>query len=157
VHRLLPAALTGAAVAWVALLLVAPVMPRESAIVYELGGRVCHQRPERSFHLGGVQLPVCARCLGLYASGAAAAVAAWLVTLRSGGVPGSRGARLLFALAAAPTVATVALEWLGLISPANLTRAVASLPLGGAAGFLFVRMLLAEARPRTERSASAAK
>ena len=151
-HRLLPAALTGVAVVWLALLLLAPVMPRQAAVVYELGGRVCHQRPERSFHLAGIQLPVCARCLGLYASGTMAAAAAWLVTRRTGTVPDARAARLLFAVAAAPTMLTVALEWLGLIDPSNLARALASLPLGGAAGWLFVRMLLVEPRPRTERS-----
>ena len=47
-------------------------------------GRVCHQRPERSFHVAGVQLPVCARCTGLYVSGAAGALAA-LARLRGAG------------------------------------------------------------------------
>ncbi len=29
-------------------------------------GRICHQRPERSFFVNGSQLPICARCIGLY-------------------------------------------------------------------------------------------
>ena len=37
-----------------------------AAGTYLIGGVVCHQRPERSFHLHGVQMPVCARCAGLY-------------------------------------------------------------------------------------------
>ena len=37
-----------------------------SAGTYLIGGVVCHQRPDRSFHLHGVQMPVCARCAGLY-------------------------------------------------------------------------------------------
>lgn len=28
----------------------------------------CHQKPERSFHLGNFQFPVCARCTGFYIS-----------------------------------------------------------------------------------------
>jgi uncharacterized membrane protein len=144
-HGLLPAALTSVAVVWAALLLLAPLAPREAALVYDLAGRVCHQRADRSFHLAEVQLPVCARCSGLYASGAAAAVAAWLIRRRSVVAHDARAVRLLFAAAAAPTVATVAFEWLGLAAPSNLARAAAALPLGAAAGWIFVRMLLAEA------------
>ena len=44
--------------------------------VYIAGALICHQRPERSFHVWGVQWPVCARCLGLYAGAAIGAVMA---------------------------------------------------------------------------------
>ena len=43
----------------------APVL-RAAAVVYALGSFICHQRPERSFRFSGVQVPVCARCEGLY-------------------------------------------------------------------------------------------
>src|SRR6478672_3572793 len=46
------------------------------AAVYEVGSFLCHQLPERSFHFRGAQLPVCARCIGLYVGAAAAALAA---------------------------------------------------------------------------------
>ncbi len=159
-HRALPAALTAVAVVWLGLLLLAPLVPREASLVYQFASGVCHQRPERSFSLAGAQLPVCARCFGLYLSGAIAAAAAYLARLRRPAsarlrlTASARQARILFAVAAAPTVLTVAAEWIGIASPSNLARAVASLPLGAAAGWLFVRMLLAEAgrHPRTERS-----
>lgn len=32
---------------------------------YAVGAAVCHQRPDRSFALGGNQLPVCERCLAI--------------------------------------------------------------------------------------------
>ena len=35
-----------------------------------VSSRICHQRPERSFAIAGIQMPVCARCSGLYVSGA---------------------------------------------------------------------------------------
>ena len=55
------------AAAWVAVILLAPWLPVPVAgVVYLLGGRLCHQIAERSFHLDGAQLPVCARCLGVY-------------------------------------------------------------------------------------------
>src|SRR5687767_6864982 len=37
-----------------------------SSAVYGAFGRVCHQIPERSFHVVGQPLAVCARCTGLY-------------------------------------------------------------------------------------------
>ena len=41
-------------------------------MVYLFGGRICHQIAERSFFLDGAQMPVCARCLGIYAGAAVA-------------------------------------------------------------------------------------
>ena len=144
-RKVLPVALAALGVVWVALLVLAPFAPRQTVLVYEFAGRICHQRPERSFHLAGTPLPVCARCFGLYASGTVAAVTA-LVLAAGKGVRGWRHARLVFAAASAPTVVTLAVEQFGLASPSNAARALASLPLGAAAGWLFVRMLLVEAR-----------
>ncbi len=31
-----------------------------------IGYALCHQIPERSFHIGDYQLPLCARCSGMY-------------------------------------------------------------------------------------------
>lgn len=44
-----------------------------------IGYAVCHQLPERSFHLGGEQLPLCARCSGTFLGALAGFV---LLTLR---------------------------------------------------------------------------
>jgi len=78
-------AFVGASVAWfVALQLAtfASSRPYPPAPVYLLsfgtylvGSLLCHQRPERSFFLWGSQMPVCARCLGIYAGAALAAIA----------------------------------------------------------------------------------
>src|SRR5919202_1430017 len=38
-----------------------------SGIIYRAFGFLCHQIPERSFHLEGHPLGVCARCTGIYA------------------------------------------------------------------------------------------
>src|SRR5688572_17408563 len=53
-----------------------PVATSLAAAVYLAGSNVCHQRAERSFHLDGVRMPVCARCTGLYLGGALG-VLAW--------------------------------------------------------------------------------
>src|SRR5207248_10680646 len=38
--------------------------------VYGIGAWICHQRPERSFYLWAMQLPVCARCTRIYVGAA---------------------------------------------------------------------------------------
>jgi len=149
-ERLLAVALTVGAFLWTSALLAAPVLsarhaaPVFVAAVHGAGGLVCHQRPERSFHVEGAQLPVCARCSGLYLSGTLGAVAAWIGFARS-----PRRARVLLALAALPTGITFAAEVAGFGLPSNAVRAIAALPLGGAAGWLFVRMLRAESAETT--------
>ena len=129
------------AVAWLALLVAAPLLPAApSALVYAFTSLICHQRPERSFHLDGFQLPVCARCLGIYGGAAVGALAA---------VAASRGVRagrpavpwVLTAAAFAPTAATVALEWAGLWPTSNLVRAIAGAPAGGVVAFVVTRAL----------------
>ncbi|MEO8075277.1 MAG: DUF2085 domain-containing protein [Acidobacteriota bacterium] len=147
--RLIALGLTLGAVLWCATLFLAPFAVRGShpylavaaASVYGGASLICHQRPERSFHLGGVQQPVCARCAGLYVSGCFGALAAW-VGGRRPRVP--RRTRTVLALAAIPTAITFGVELLGLAYPSNSLRAISALPLGAAAAWVFVRALRAE-------------
>ena len=149
VGRALASVLTIGALAWSATLFIVPFAltsrdPRlvaAAAAVYSGAGLICHQRAERSFHLAGVQQPVCARCTGLYVSGAAGALVAAL--WRRPRVP--RRARSLLALTAVPTALTVALEFVGLVHPSNIVRALCALPLGGAGAWVFIQSLRAEA------------
>ena len=102
--------------------------------VYVVGSVICHQQARRSFHLDTVQLPVCARCLGIYA---AAPVGAWLGLLLARRrrspwpVDGQdRRWRAWLIAAAAPTVVTVVTEWgSGVMTPGSL-RFAAGLPIG---------------------------
>src|ERR1044072_3433249 len=99
-------------------------------LVYAAGSIVCHQRPDRSFHLWSAQMPVCARCSGIYAGGAIAAAALLIRTradragLMSPILPG--GGRRILAAAALPTVATLIVEWTWL-TPPNTVRALAGI------------------------------
>lgn len=111
--------------------------------MYSAGGEVCHQRPERSFHAGGMQLPVCARCTGLYV---AAAAGGPLALLLAGAMSGRR-ARRVATLAALPTLVTWSAEMAGLAHPSNMVRAVAALPLGFVAAWLVVATLTHPATP----------
>ena len=49
-------------------------------------------------------------------------------------------------LTAIPTMVSVALEWLGIIDPTNIGRALCALPFGAATAWIFVESLRAEAR-----------
>ena len=81
-------------------------------------------------------MAVCARCFGLYLSGALGAAAAWLAAARP--MP---HARWLLAVTALPTGITWAMEAAGLAGFSNAVRSSAALPLGAAAGWVFVQML----------------
>ena len=135
---------------WLALLLAAPALPAPlSAAVYAFGSLICHQQPERSFHLAAFQLPVCARCFGIYAGAAAGTLAAaWLRPKTTGPNGGTRRrmARVLATrrwsvtlAAGVPTMATFALEWIGAWQPSNATRALAGVPLGFAVALVLMR------------------
>lgn len=134
-----------AAVSWVALLIWGPFLPGiGGAVLYGLGSVICHQIPERSFHLAGIQLPVCARCLGLYAGAALGAAGHFGLShtrwaARVFAMP--RTARRLALVAAGPTVLTVVLEVAGLWQPNNLTRALAGIPFGGAVALVVMGAL----------------
>ena len=90
-------------------------------LVFALGSFICHQAPERSFHIAGAQLPLCIRCtmLLLGAVGAAIYIGSrrWLPSTK-----------LSFALAL-PMAAEIILNVSGLIQVGNAVRAVT--------GFLF--------------------
>jgi len=107
-----------------------------SAVVYIAASRICHQRPERSFHTAGVQWPVCGRCSGLYASAPIGALAAvWALRRRRW----TRVAGLTtLALAAVPTAVTLAIEWPHLAPMTSVLRALAALPLGAMVAFVLI-------------------
>jgi uncharacterized membrane protein len=44
-----------------------------------VGYAICHQIPERSFHMHGEQLPLCARCTGIYMGALAGFTLMWLM------------------------------------------------------------------------------
>ena len=107
------------------------------AFVYAAGAVICHQLAERSFFLDGRQLPVCARCTGLYLSGAAG-VLGWFLWKAARGwrrsaVP-PRGALAIVIVAGLPTALSYATGVTGVWDGSNITRALLAVPLGASAG-----------------------
>ena len=131
-------AVVGVAALWVTALVAAPGVAQSwggaAAMLYAIGSLICHQLPERSFHLAGSQLPVCARCLGLYVGGAAGALV-WMIGASRRARPWPRGRALAFlAVAAVPTLVTAGTAITGVGDPSNLWRAALALPLGFTGG-----------------------
>jgi uncharacterized membrane protein len=136
----IPLAIALASVLWLSLLLATPLSPASLAtLIYAAGSVVCHQIPERSFHLAGFQLPVCARCLGIYAGAAAASVHGVSMLLTDSTrwrILRPRAARTVFLVSALPTLVTVGLEWGGVWRGTNSVRAIAGIALGVGAGLV---------------------
>jgi hypothetical protein len=105
-----------------------------AAVTYRAGAVVCHQQDARSLHIGGVRMPVCARCVGLYAGAAAGALlaAAWVAAAR-------RPVRLALtrwrwaALAGGvPTLVAWTGEHVAGLGVPGTARAILAMPLGAA-------------------------
>jgi uncharacterized membrane protein len=135
-------AFVAASLAWAALLVLVPFLasrthasPLGTALVvaaYSVGSLVCHQLPERSYRLWTAQMPVCARCAGIYFGAALSAVAArWRQ-------PSAGAARSAVAAAVAPSLATLVYEWTTGITPSNALRFLAGIPIGVVVAWLVV-------------------
>jgi uncharacterized membrane protein len=109
-------------------------------VAYSLGHLICHQLPERSFHLWDASLPVCARCTGIYLG---ASMTSLVLAFRGGGSVSFADtlfamadvhtrARLVLLMALIPTAATLIFEWTTGVTPGNWVRALAGVPLGAA-------------------------
>ena len=145
-----------ASLMWPALLASAAVTrvshaaPAFSAMVYIAASRICHQRPERSFHTAGVPWPVCGRCSGLYLAAPVGAFAALgALGRRTRHRRAHAGPKLVFALAAAsvPTAATLLLEWWRVAPVSNGVRFLSALPLGSVIAYTVVRMAAGSSKP----------
>lgn len=107
--------------------------------IYAIGARVCHQRAERSFHRDDVQLPVCARCTGIYLSLGVGVLLGWW--RRPSRLPRPHHVRWAIAAALVPIAGSLAVEWTGLSQPGNVARAISAMPIGFYLGWLAIALL----------------
>jgi uncharacterized membrane protein len=108
-----------------------------STTVFLTGSFVCHQRPERSFHWWGAQVPVCARCFGIYAGTVLSAITIAVTPMT---VNHMRHARAWVLTALMPNAITLVYEWATGDMPGNWVRAGSGALLGVA-----VMLVIAEA------------
>jgi uncharacterized membrane protein len=121
---------------WLVLLVSAPSMgawhrpfPKLSAAVYLAGRSVCHQRPERSFHAVDSQLPVCARCTGIYAGAPVGVLLALLFWRHPSRYLSRSTSRRALAATFVPTVVLFTVESFGFRTD-EWWRAASAVPLG---------------------------
>lgn len=103
-----------------------------SEVIYRAFHVACHQMPERSYHLAGFPLAVCARCVGLYA-GALAGLLFYPLARPLSRTDAPRRGWLLFA--AVPTSVDFLLGVTGLWENTHASRFWTALPLGAVAAF----------------------
>lgn len=125
---------------FVGLLFAAPLAQAKGArgfayVVYEAFSHVCHQMPERSFHLAGHSLAVCARCTGLYVG--FATVAAFYPLLTSLKRVHTPERKWLF-IAAAPLGIDFALGFIGIWENSHVSRLLTGGLLGGVSVFFIM-------------------
>jgi uncharacterized membrane protein len=109
--------------------------PAFAFTIYKGFSYVCHQIPERSFHLAGHQFGVCSRCTGLYCGFAAAALIYPLArSLKRTDAP----RRLWLILSAVPLAIDFSLTYFGLWSNTHLSRFSTGALLGSVAVFYVV-------------------
>lgn len=113
----------------------------------------CHQIPSRSFHVDGVQLAVCHRCLGIYA-GLPIAVVGFLLLRRWNGFL-SRKAKLVLFASLMPLALDWILNFLGIWSNTAASRMATGGIFGLTAGYYLAVGIVNIGPPSTKRDDSA--
>lgn len=103
-----------------------------------IGAAVCHRLPERSFFWDGRQMPLCARCTGLYTGAFFASCFFFWRRRQKGDVPFSMPAIVLTACALLPIAADGFCSYIGLWESSQLLRVLTGAAAGAAMPALFL-------------------
>lgn len=125
---------------WLAFIVCAPLLKANgfaaaAHYIYAPFSYLCHQFSDRSFHLAGEQLAVCARCFGVYAGlGIGVLIYPFLRSVHSGEAP----PRVVLFLAPIPTAVDFALGFFGILANTHFSRFVTGAILGVVCAFFVV-------------------
>ncbi len=97
--------------------------------IQNIGRLVCHRLPERSFLIAGLQLPVCARCTGIFA-GVFVAGLILLLFRRGGNKPFGIATVVLLCLGFCAVGFDGVSSYLGIRETNNLIRVITGIMLG---------------------------
>ncbi len=150
--------LAGAAL-WCALIFLAPYLASVSSpageFVYRSFHPICHQLPERSFHIFGEKFAVCSRCSSIYFAFLAGTLVLPFIRisgnsfLQHSGDTLFRGitARSVFIVALLPMVLDVGLDMIGLHESNVITRTLTGVAFGFIVPFIVVPAALEGVQP----------
>ncbi len=136
-------------VIWLGLIVAAPLLLAHhdhlsALVIYQSFAALCHQLPERSFHVFGCPLAVCARCTGIYLGFLCGLIVypCWR-RLDDETMPERRW----LLLAAAPMLIDVTGNALGVFANSLTSRTMTGLIAGAAGAFYLLRGLIACVSP----------
>ena len=113
--------------------------PQFASAIYKAFSFVCHQIPERSFHIAGYKFAVCSRCTGLYAGFALGTLTYPIVrSLRQTETPSI----VWLFLAAAPLVIDFSLGYFSIWQNNHASRFATGALLGSVAVFFILPGLI---------------
>ncbi|HEX9907889.1 MAG TPA: DUF2085 domain-containing protein [Thermoplasmata archaeon] len=111
------------------------------SVLMFLGSSVCHQLPERSYFLGDLQMPLCARCTGIHLGLLVSATFLMMGPFRfRSGLPTVKQMIVLGAFMSMFFI-DAGLSYSGISESTNLRRTVSGLMFGVLLPFLFVPLL----------------
>lgn len=105
------------------------------------GSSLCHQLPERSYVLGDLQMPLCARCIGIHVGFLLSSVVVWTGARRfSSAMPGKRALAVLGAMTVTGVIMAL-LSYAGIGGADNASRTMSGLLIGVPIPFVAVPLL----------------
>lgn len=106
-----------------------------------LGSTLCHQLPERSYFFDSIQMPLCARCIGIHFGFLSSTAFLWTGSRRfTSGIPSPKHMAVLGAVMAFFLLDT-AVSYGGISTSDNLRRTLSGLSLGVTFPFLLIPLL----------------
>ena len=99
----------------------------------------CHQIPERSFHIGGIQFALCHRCTGVVVGLVLGSLA--LAVFKDADGSYVRHARVILAISLLPMTIDWGVDAVGLWANVPFSRAATGFVFGVLAGYTFARAL----------------
>ena len=106
-----------------------------------LGSTLCHQLPERSYFFDSIQMPLCARCIGIHFGFLSSTAFLWTGSRRfTSGIPSPKHMAVLGAVMAFFLLDT-AVSYGGISTSDNLRRTLGGLSLGVTFPFLLIPLL----------------
>ena len=124
-----------------------------ASLLHYAYGRICHQMPDRSFHIAGEPLAVCARCLGIYAGYIVGLI---LYPLARSLSRADAPPRSWLIPAIAPVAIDFAGGYIGLFENTLASRSITGLIAGAAGAFYTLPGLISLTAKRPSNSGAAA-